>query len=175
MIFSFWLHFAKVFHLRFFSLNHHCLVLLFPALKGVLGLMVTWMLHPENVRGKEQSQSSAGWTAQYPLSTFPHFSFLSVCYFEVPQILSDSKLFWTWACHFPSFCCNHNWILQALPITGLSYQRQEFQCISLCKDFCCQMGVVTCLCQAVNNALLLALYTMFLGFLTFISPVVRQC
>lgn len=164
MVFSFWLHFAKVFHLRFFSLSHHCLVLLFPALKGVLPLMVTWMLHGGNVRGKEQSQSSAGWTAQYPLSTFTHFSFLSVCCPEVPQILSDSRLFWMWACHFPSFCCSHNWILQALPITGLSYQQQEFQCISLCKDFCCQMGVVTCLCQAVSNALLLALYTTFSGF-----------
>lgn len=133
IIFSFWLSFPKVFHICFFSLNHHCLVLLFPPLKEILGLMVTWMFHHEKVRGKEQSQSSAGWTAQYLLSTSTHISFLSVCYFEVPQILSDAKLFWTWACHFPSFCCNHNWILQALPITGLSHQRQEFQCISLRK------------------------------------------
>lgn len=42
------------------------------------------------------------------------------------------------------------------------------------QDFCCQMGVVTCLYQAESNALLLALYTMFSGFLTFISSVVRQ-
>lgn len=172
MIFSFWLHFAKVFYLCFFNLNQHCLVLLFPPLRGVLGLMVRWMLH--HVRGKEQFQSSPGWTAQYSPSTFTHFSFLSVCYFGMPQILSDSRLFRTRACNFPSFCWNHNWILQVLPITGLSYQWQEFQGISLRKDFCCQMGVATCLYQAVSNALLLAWYTMFLGFLTFIPPVVRQ-
>lgn len=67
--------------------------------------------------------------------TFTCFSFLNVCYFEMPQILADSKLFWTWARHFPSPCCNHGWILQAFPITDLSYQQQEFYCISLREDF----------------------------------------
>lgn len=110
----------------FFSLNHRCLALLFPSPHGMLGLMVMWMLRHGKVRGKEPSQSSAAWTALYPLSTFTCFSFLNVCYFETPQIPLDFKLFWTWACHFPSLCCNHSWILQAFPITGLSYQRQEF-------------------------------------------------
>lgn len=87
VIFSFWLHFAQVFYLCFFSLNHHCLVLLFPPLKGALSLMITWMLPHENVRGKEQSQSSAGWTAQYPLSTFTHFSFLSVLFWSASNTL----------------------------------------------------------------------------------------
>lgn len=123
--------------------------------------MVTWMIHHETIRGKEPSQSWAAWTSLYPLYTFTCFSLLNVCYLEVPQTLLDFKLFWTWACHFPSLCCNHSWILQAFPITGLRYQRQEFQCISLCKDFCCQMGVVSCLYQAMSNALLPALYTMF--------------
>lgn len=126
--------------------------------------MVTWMIHHETIRGKEPSQSWAAWTSLYPLYTFTCFSILNVCYLEVPQTLSDFKLFWTWACHFPSLCCNHSWILQAFPITGLSYQRQEFQCISLCKDFCCQMGVVSCLYQAMSNALLPALYIDIYSF-----------
>lgn len=125
--------------------------------------MITWMLHHENVRDKEQSQSSVGWTAQYPLSTFTHFSFLSVLFWSATNTLRLQAILDV-SMSFPFL------LLQSqLDPAGTSHNRPQLSMAGVSVYFLFQRlllpdGSCYLFISAVSNALLLTLYTMFLGF-----------